>query len=194
MLLLDAGLRVLGQTPQTHGYLARLLPPSGTVDPVPAAAYNVAAQLIAVEEGVDARPPLARVHLAGGRWLTLRAARLGGAVGADARIAVTVEEASPGERTAVFARACGLAARETELLHHLATGADSRTLAARMFLSVNTRSGPLEVNLRQNRHPQPQNPAVPRPRHRMRPGRGSQLATARSRCSGRPRRVTGSGR
>jgi DNA-binding CsgD family transcriptional regulator len=138
VLLLDAGLRVLGQTPQTHDYLARLLPPNRDVDPVPAAAYHVAAQLIAVEERVDQQPPLARVHLAGGRWLTLRAARLGAGADADARIAVTVEEASPGERTAVFARAHALAARETELLHHLATGADSRTVAARMFLSVNT--------------------------------------------------------
>jgi DNA-binding CsgD family transcriptional regulator len=134
VLLLDAGLRVLGQTPQTHDYLARLLPPSGELDPVPAAAYNVAAQLVAAEEGVDGHPPLGRVHLAGGRWLTLRAARLG----PDEQIAVTVEDASPGDRTAVYARACGLAARETELLHHLTTGADTRTVAARMFLSENT--------------------------------------------------------
>jgi DNA-binding CsgD family transcriptional regulator len=104
------------------------------VDPVPAAAYNVAAQLVALEEGVDGQPPFSRVHLAGGRWLTLRAARLG----SDARIAVTVEEISPGERTVVFARACGLAARETELLQHLTTGADTRTVASRMFLSENT--------------------------------------------------------
>lgn len=134
VLVLDAGLRVLGQTPQTHEYLARLLPPSGEMDPIPAAAYNVAAQLVAVEEGVDTQPPLARVHLAGGRWLTLRAARLG----PDERIAVTVEEITPAERTTVFARASGLAARETELLHHLSTGADTRTVAARMFLSENT--------------------------------------------------------
>ena len=137
VLVLDADLHVRGQTPQTHDYLARLLPPGGerpALEPVPAAAYNVAAQLVAVEQGVDSQPPLARVHLAGGRWLTLRAARLG----PDERIAVTVEETSPAERTAVFARACGLAERETELLRHLTTGADTRTVAARMFLSRNT--------------------------------------------------------
>jgi DNA-binding CsgD family transcriptional regulator len=138
VLLLDAQLNVLGQTPQTHEYLARLLPPSEEVIPVPAAAYNVAAQLVAVEEGVDGQPPLARVHLAGGRWLTLRAARLGPATGPDARIAVSIEETPPAERTAIFARACGLAPRESELLHHLTSGADSRTVAARMFLSENT--------------------------------------------------------
>ncbi|WP_345534733.1 helix-turn-helix transcriptional regulator [Phytohabitans rumicis] len=138
MLLLDAGLRVLGQTPQTLEYLARLLPPNSDTAPVPAVAYNVAAQLVAVEEGVDRRPPLARMHLADARWLTLRAARLGPDVGPDAQIAVTVEDSSLADRTAIFARACGLAARETELLHQLTTGADTRTIATRMFLSDNT--------------------------------------------------------
>lgn len=137
MLLLGADLRVLGQTPQTGEYLSRLLPDAGP-DPVPAAAYNVAAQLIAVEEGLDHRPPLARMHLADGRWLTMRAARLGPDFGPDAQIAVTVEDSSPADRTALFARAYGLAARETELLQHLTTGSDTRTVAARMFLSENT--------------------------------------------------------
>jgi DNA-binding CsgD family transcriptional regulator len=138
VLLLDAHLHVLGQTPQTLEYLERLLPPSGEAIPVPAAAYNVAAQLVAVEEGIDGQPPLARVHLADGRWLTLRAARLGPAAGPDARIAVSVGETPPAERAAIFARACGLAPRETELLNHLVSGADSRTVAARMFLSEST--------------------------------------------------------
>ncbi|HET9519089.1 MAG TPA: helix-turn-helix transcriptional regulator [Actinoplanes sp.] len=137
MLLLDAGLRVLGQTPQTRDYLHRLLPDS-TADPVPAVAYNVGAQLLATETGVTVEPPLARMHLAGGRWLTMRAARLGPPADTTAQIAVTVEDSPLPDRTAVFARACGLAARETELLHHVATGADTRTIATRMFLSENT--------------------------------------------------------
>ncbi|MEV6638222.1 helix-turn-helix transcriptional regulator [Actinoplanes sp. NPDC051470] len=137
MLLLDAGLRVIGQTPQTHDYLHRLLPGT-TPDPVPAAAYNVAAQLLAAEAGATTNPPLARMHLTGGRWLTMRAARLGPPSGSDAQIAVTVEDSSVPDRTAVFARACGLAARETELLHYVTTGADTRTIAAQMFLSENT--------------------------------------------------------
>ncbi|GAA1035238.1 hypothetical protein GCM10009557_42350 [Virgisporangium ochraceum] len=68
----------------------------------------------------------------------MRAARLGPPTGADAQIAVTIEESTATERTAVFARACGLGVRERELLHHLSTGADTRTVAARMFLSGNT--------------------------------------------------------
>jgi DNA-binding CsgD family transcriptional regulator len=78
------------------------------------------------------------MHLAGGRWLTMRAARLGPPADTAAQIAVTVEDSPLPDRTAVFARACGLAVRETELLHHVTSGADTRTIAARMFLSENT--------------------------------------------------------
>ena len=80
MLLLSPALEVRAQTPQTQRYLRILVPPE-TEDqaPVPASAYNVAAQLLAAEAGVDDSPPLARVHLADGRWLTLRAARMGAA-------------------------------------------------------------------------------------------------------------------
>jgi DNA-binding CsgD family transcriptional regulator len=137
ILVLDSGLRVVGQTPRTDDYLARLLPDTDT-QPIPAAAYNVAAQLVAVENGIDGQPPLARMHLSGGRWLTMRAARLGPAFDQDAQIAVTLEDSSLADRTAVFAPACGLTARETELLDHLTTGVDTRTIAARMFLREHT--------------------------------------------------------
>lgn len=104
-----------------------------------AGAYNVAAQLLAVESGVDAHPPSARVHLGGGTWLTLRAARIGGASPAgDQDIAVTIEPTSPAGRMSLFVRACGLSAREAELLTYLSSGADTRHVAQRMFLSENT--------------------------------------------------------
>ena len=73
MLLLSGDLAVLGQTPETAEYLRVLVPPGEDGSPIPAGAYNVAAQLLAVEAGVDANRPSARVHLSGGRWLTLRA-------------------------------------------------------------------------------------------------------------------------
>ena len=99
----------------------------------------MAAQLLAVEAGVDHHSPSARVHFTGGVWLTLRAARIG-----DAR---------PGRRTrhrrqhrghlghgayGPFALACGLSAREAELLGHLVEGSDTRRVAHRMFLSEHT--------------------------------------------------------
>jgi DNA-binding CsgD family transcriptional regulator len=130
VLLLSGDLEVLGQTPSTSEYLRTLVPTSG--QPIPAAAYNVAAQLLANEAGVDANPPSARVHLADGRWLTLRAARIG------TEVAVSIEDSSPAERLAVFTRAYGLSERESDLLRHLAGGSDTRDVASRMHLSEHT--------------------------------------------------------
>ncbi len=138
VLVLSPQLDVLGQTPETHEYLRQLLPTTDE-QPVPASAYNVAAQLLAQEAGVDANPPFARVHLSDGVWLTLRAARIGDADASTARdIAVTIQDASPSERVDLFARAFGLTPREGELLRLLATGMDTRELAARMHLSEHT--------------------------------------------------------
>jgi DNA-binding CsgD family transcriptional regulator len=135
VLMLSSELEVRAQTPETDRYLRILVPPDDERRPVPSGAYNVAAQLLAVEAGVDDHPPWARVHLSGGAWLTLRAARIGDA---PPDIAVTVEVASPAERTGVFARALGLSGREVELLGHLVAGADPRLIAETMFLSEHT--------------------------------------------------------
>lgn len=136
VLLLSPGLVVRSQTTQTQEYLRLLVPPDGGQAPVPAGAYNVAAQLLAVEAGVDDHPPSARVHLAGGVWVTLRAARLGAGRGSD--IAVTIERTSAGERADLFARAFGLSPREHELVQCLVDGADTREVARRMLLSEHT--------------------------------------------------------
>src|SRR5215472_6368754 len=141
VLLLSPGLVVRAQTPQTQRYLRVLVPPEPEDQaPVPAGAYNVAAQLIAVEAGVDDSPPTARVHLADGRWLTLRAARMedAGQAPEERDVAVSIEPSTADDRVSVFARACGLSPRETELLHHLAGGAGTRDIARLMFVSENT--------------------------------------------------------
>jgi DNA-binding CsgD family transcriptional regulator len=135
VLVLSSELEVRAQTEETDRYLRALVPPEDERRPVPSGAYNVAAQLLAVEAGVDDHPPWARVHLAGGVWLTLRAARIGDT---QPDIAVTIETASPAERTDLFARALGLSAREAELLGHLVAGADTRNIAERMFVSEHT--------------------------------------------------------
>lgn len=132
VLVLSDQLEVQGQTTETERYLRALVPPHGDRPPIPAGAYNVAAQLLAVEAGIDAHPPAARVHLAEGDWLALRAARMGD------DIAVSIERASPTERLDLFQRSAGLTAREAELLDLLATGADTRAIAERMFLSEHT--------------------------------------------------------
>jgi DNA-binding CsgD family transcriptional regulator len=78
VLLLSGSLDLLDQTPRTDAHLRLLLPTSPGAAPVPAAAFNVAAQLLAVEAGVDNGLPTARAHLAGPEWISLRAARLAG--------------------------------------------------------------------------------------------------------------------
>jgi len=139
VLILSPELEVRAQTAETDEYLRLLVPPEVDRRPIPAAAYNVGAQLLAVEAGIDQHPPWARVHLSDGVWLTLRAARLGAPERSGVQdIAVTIEKSSPTERLDLFSRACALSARETELLRHLIQGADTHLTAQRMFVSENT--------------------------------------------------------
>jgi DNA-binding CsgD family transcriptional regulator len=108
------------------------VPPDDDRPPVPAGAYNVAAQLLAKEAGIDDNQPTARVHLDNGNWLAMRAARI------SEDIAVSIERASPTERLDLFGRSAGLTGREAELLDLLATGADTRAIASQMFVSEHT--------------------------------------------------------
>ena len=144
VMTLDEDLRITSRTAASRAWLDVLLPPGPDERAIPAGAYNVAAQLLAAEEGIDDHPAWARTHLAGGFWLTLRAARLSPdgkpavPAGHGATLVVTIEEASAAERLDLFGRALGLTAREHELLGLLATGSDTRALARQMSLSEHT--------------------------------------------------------
>jgi DNA-binding NarL/FixJ family response regulator len=139
VLLLSADLSVVRQTSGVTDALRMLVPRDDDRPPIPAGAYNVAAQLLAVEAGVDDHPATARVHLTGGRWLALRAARLEDDAPPLLRdIAVTIDDATPAERTTLFARATGLTAREQQLLGLLTAGCDTREVGERMYLSPHT--------------------------------------------------------
>jgi DNA-binding CsgD family transcriptional regulator len=146
VLTLDDDLRITNCTAASQAWLNVLLPPEPDERAIPASVYNVAAQLIAAEEGVDTHPASTRTHLADGFWLTLRAARLAaseqepGAAAAPgaATLVVTIEEASAAERLELFSRAFGLSAREHQLLGLLATGSDTRAMARQMSLSEHT--------------------------------------------------------
>ena len=132
VLLLDDGLRVHEQTTLTDSWLRILIPTDSDVAPIPAHAYNVAAQLLAREQGVDDHEASARTHLASGFWVSMRAAR------AESRIVVTIEAATSVERVDILARTNGLSPRETEVLNLLVSGADSKSIAATLFLSEHT--------------------------------------------------------
>lgn len=132
VIVLDGDLTVRTQTEQAAATLLQLLPPDEPMAPIPAAAYNVGAALLAVEAGVPLGEPWGRVHLGGSRWMTARASRLG------TDIAVSIEPSTPSERSDLFARACGLSARESEVLGLLAVGLDNHEIADALFLSEHT--------------------------------------------------------
>ncbi len=135
-LVLSPALDIRVETTQAEEWFSALVPPQGGHSPIPASAYNVAAQLLAAEAGVDFHPAQARVHLGEGTWLTLRADRLAGLEPAEQRdIMVTMEASSPAERGDVFSRSHGLTRRESELLRHLADGDDTRAVAQSMSIS-----------------------------------------------------------
>lgn len=133
-LLLDADLRIAGSTPGMDDRLRQLLPGPDGVPPVPAAALNVAAQLLAVEEGVDDHAPEARTHLGGGRWVAIRAARLlpSGA------ISVSVEPTTTAERLDLCVRSFGLTAREADIVRRVARGLDTASIATELHLAPYT--------------------------------------------------------
>ena len=136
VVLLDGTLQVVSQT-ATAGTALRVLNPPGEepiTDPIPAAALNVAAALLAAEAGVPVGPPWSRVHLGAGRWVTLRAERMTGAV----ELAVTIEVSTVAERREVFALAHGLTPREREVLSQLSVGEDTRGIARALVLSEHT--------------------------------------------------------
>jgi DNA-binding NarL/FixJ family response regulator len=143
VLTLDDGLRITSRTAASQAWLDVLLPPGPSEQAVPASVYNVAAQLLSAEEGIDDHQAVTRTHLAGGFWLTLRAARLSSqqdspAPAGGGTIVVTLEEASSADRLDLFGRAFGFTARERELLSLLAIGSDTRALARQMSLSEHT--------------------------------------------------------
>lgn len=132
VIVLGPDLAVRSQTDDAAVALMRLLPPDEPMAPIPAAAYNVGAALVAQEAGVPVGEPWSRVHLGGNRWVTVRASRLG------EDIAVSIESSTPTERMDLFARACGLSSREREILGLLVVGLDSREIAGQLFLSEHT--------------------------------------------------------
>ncbi len=134
LILLDDRLEVTGSTGPSDGLLRLLLPTPETSEPIPAAAFNVAAQLLAREAGVDDEPALARMPVADGSWVRVSAQR----IAPDGRIAVSIEPASVDERLDLFVRAHGLTTREAAVLRSLARGADTADVARELFLSPYT--------------------------------------------------------
>lgn len=136
VLLLSPKLKVSHQTEASDAFLRALLPTEVDRGPVPATAYNVGAQLLAVEAGVDDHLPVTRVALESGQWLTFRAARLRPAPdGSDSDIAVTIENTTSRDRIEMYCHVHGLSQREREVLTCLADGDDTRTISGRLYIA-----------------------------------------------------------
>lgn len=140
VVLLDASLAVQGMTEAARSILGRLLPRQDGGPAVPAAAFNVAAQLLATEaglateSGLELAEPVGRVHLGDGHWVTLRASR----VEPGTTIAVSIEPLTAGDRFDLCVRAFGLTPRERTVATEVARGSSTTTIAASLSISANT--------------------------------------------------------
>jgi len=141
VLLLDPDLRVRSVSSGAAQALMELLPPTDAVPPVPAAAYNSGAALLAHEEGSWPREPWSRVHLGANRWATVRAERL------DDRIAVHIGPSTTSERVDLFARSNRLTRRETEVLTLALRGLDTRAMAEELLIAHSTTEDHLKALL-----------------------------------------------
>ncbi len=159
VLLLRDDLGIAGQTGAAEAWMSVMLPPSSGVPPVPAAAYNVAAQLLAREHGVDDHEPMARTHLADGLWATVRASRVEPgeliAVSVEARARPTASTSSPARWDSRPGSVSGDPAGPGRG-HGRGSGADVGVAAHA--------AGPPEVGLREDGHPHPEGAAVARAR------------------------------
>ena len=141
VILVDDDLEVRSVTSGAAGALMRMLPPTEPGPPVPAAAYNVVAALLAHEEGIWPGSPWARVHLGSNRWATVRAERL------DDRVAVSIGPSTPGVRVDLFARANQLSPREAEVLRLALHGMDTRAIAHELVIAHSTTEDHLKALL-----------------------------------------------
>jgi DNA-binding CsgD family transcriptional regulator len=138
VLLLGEDLRPVAQTVASTRYLEALLPPGPQRAVVPAAALNVAAQLRAVEAGVDDHAPEARIYVPDRSWMTIRAGRIDDPSGSGPTITVTLEPARPVERSKMYGAVAGLSRREATVLDAVAAGHDTRRTAQRLGISEHT--------------------------------------------------------
>ncbi|PTT60341.1 helix-turn-helix transcriptional regulator [Arthrobacter sp. HMWF013] len=139
VLTLDEDMAVVGGTSSVDEWLGLLQAGPRPFHTVPAEVLNVAAQLLALEAGVDGHPAWSRVHLGSGQWAILRASRMGSA-GSEATppLAVTIQACPPEARLDIFARSFGITPRQRELLELAAAGVDTAAMATALGISAYT--------------------------------------------------------
>ena len=135
VLTLDEGLGITGRSASAAEWLDLLQPGPHPYEAVPAEVFNVAAQLLARESGLDSHESSARVPIGFGRWAVLRSFRMDGGSAGEAPLAVTIQECPAAERLEVFGRCFGLTPRQRSLLDLAARGLDTAAMAAALGIS-----------------------------------------------------------
>lgn len=135
VLTLDAGLGITGRSASAADWISLLQPGPHPYQAVPAEVFNVAAQLLAREAGVDSHAASARVPIGFGQWAVLRSFRMEVGKDGEAPLAVTIQECPAAERVEVFARCFGLTRRQRSLLDLAASGLDTAAMAAALGIS-----------------------------------------------------------
>lgn len=139
VLTLDADMAVVGGTASVGEWLGLLQPGPRPFQRVPAEVFNVAAQLLAREAGVDRHPASARVHIGSDRWALIQASRMDSTgTAAIPPLAVTIQACPPEARLDMFARSFGLTTRQRELFELAASGADTNTMADALGIGAYT--------------------------------------------------------
>ena len=143
VLLLSDDLELLTQTPQTDAYLRALLPTDAERAPIPAGAYNVAAQR-RPRSGHRHTPSVGRVHVRDGLWVTLPAGRIDKRSADAASIAVSIEPTpADGARRVVRPGRRSQRARISNCSH-----------SSLPVLILGTRTAPVRVRAHRARSPQ----------------------------------------
>lgn len=135
LLTLDAGLGITGRSASAADWISLLQPGPRPYESIPAEVFNVAAQLLAREAGVDSHEASARVPIGFGRWAVLRSFRMEVVKDGEATLAVTIQECPAAERLEVFARCFGLTPRQRSLLDLAARGLDTAAMAVALGIS-----------------------------------------------------------
>ncbi|WP_328728044.1 LuxR C-terminal-related transcriptional regulator [Streptomyces jietaisiensis] len=135
VLLLDEELRPLSQNPAAKLWWDEL---GSAVGASPGAGLPIAVLEVAARGRGATLPAYGRIRGRSGRWLSVRAAPLGGAGPAPAAVAVTLHPAPAAEVAEVLQLAYGLTPREREVLAKVVAGLPSREVARDLHLTTGT--------------------------------------------------------
>src|SRR5262245_22821110 len=139
LIVLRDDLTLDSLTPAAAGWLEQVPADLGTGLELPAAVYAVARRARAAALGLSSeRPPIARVRLAGGRWLLLHAASLESSSSAAQRTAIVLAPAGPVEITPLRLELHGLSEREREVTRLLVRGLSTDEVAKTMQITRHT--------------------------------------------------------